>query len=300
MTTALLERLGDQGYQYCLVDPEGDYEAFEPGVVMGTTQAPPDVGQVMGVLDTPGRSAVVNLTGIPVDDRPRFLEQLLPRLLELRARTARPHWIVFDEAHHLLPATWHPARSVLPAAVPNLCLVSLDAAMVTPEALTSIDTVILIGSDADAGLAGFAAVTGEAIPRERVGDLPRGEAVMWRRKAPGLLRFTLDEPKKRQQRHKRKYAEGELIEEERFVFRGPEGRLKLPAENLRIFLKMAEGVDEATWLHHLEQGDYSRWFRSVIKDPDLAAEAEAIERAKLPPAESRGRIRAAVERRYTV
>ena len=47
-------------------------------------------------------------------------------------------------------------------------------------------------------------------------------------------------------RHRRKYAEGELIPEEHFVFRGPAGRLRLAAENLRTFLKMAEGVDEGT------------------------------------------------------
>jgi hypothetical protein len=61
---------------------------------------------------------------------------------------------------------------------------------------------------------------------------------------------------------------------------------------------MADGVDEQTWMHHLGQRDYSRWFRSVIKDEALAAEAEQIERRGGP--QSRARIREAIEKRYTL
>ena len=54
--------------------------------------------------------------------------------------------------------------------------------------------------------------------------------------------------------------------EHRFYFRGPKGELNLPAQNLRIFMQLGEGVDDETWLHHLRQGDYDRWFREIIKD----------------------------------
>ena len=37
-----------------------------------------------------------------------------------------------------------------------------------------------------------------------------------------------------------------------------------------LFMQMAEGVDDATWLYHLQQGDYVRWFRDKIKDEELA------------------------------
>jgi hypothetical protein len=59
-------------------------------------------------------------------------------------------------------------------------------------------------------------------------------------------------------------------------------------------------VDEQTWLFHLHQGDYSRWFREVIKDADLAAETEEIEKNEnLSASESRAKVEAAIERRYT-
>ena len=76
--------------------------------------------------------------------------------------------------------------------------------------------------------------------------------------------------------------------------------MRLRAQNLFLFVQMAEGVDDATWLHHLRQGDYSRWF-AAIKDPVLADEAVRIEQtADLSAAESRKRIREAVERYYTL
>jgi hypothetical protein len=66
--------------------------------------------------------------------------------------------------------------------------------------------------------------------------------------------------------------------EHRFYFRGPKGELKLPAQNLRIFMQVGEGVDDVTWLHHLKKGDYAHWFRQIIKDEQLAEKAERLSR----------------------
>jgi hypothetical protein len=106
--------------------------------------------------------------------------------------------------------------------------------------------------------------------------------------------------KEKQQRHIRKYAEGELGEDRSFYFRGPDRALNLRAHNLSTFLQLAAGVDDGTWLHHLRGGAYSRWFREAIKDQDLAAEAAGIEAdGSLSAADSRARIKELVEQRYT-
>ena len=98
----------------------------------------------------------------------------------------------------------------------------------------------------------------------------------------------------------RKYATGELGEDKSFYFRGPDGQLKLRAQNLALFIQLADGVDDETWLYHLKGGDYSRWFREAIKDEGLALEAADVERrADLAPGQSRELIKAAIERRYT-
>jgi hypothetical protein len=108
------------------------------------------------------------------------------------------------------------------------------------------------------------------------------------------------EPDRDRQRHRRKYAEGELGEGESFYFRGPGGALNLRAQNLVLFVQLAEGVDDRTWTHHLRAGDYSRWLREQVKDDELADEVSNIERDKrLSPSESRSQIKEAIARRYT-
>jgi len=107
-------------------------------------------------------------------------------------------------------------------------------------------------------------------------------------------------PKEKQKRHVRKYSEGDLGADSSFYFRGPERALNLRAQNLVSFLQLAAGVDEKTWLYHLRDGGYSRWFRDAIKDEGLAREAAAVEgEGSLSAQDSRARMKELVERRYT-
>lgn len=301
LANGVLERMADHGYQFCLLDPEGDYEEFGSGVLVGTIRNPPDVEEVLSVLEKPAQNAVVNLTGLTLDERPSFFERLLPRLLDLRARTGRPHWIILDEAHHLLPSTWRPVPSLVPQRLHNVFMVTLEPGLLAPAILRPVTTALLLGDEPANGVEALLRAVGEHPGQWPAMRLEKGEAVMWQRAVPSLFqRFRVEPPRERHRRHRRKYAEGELIAEEHFVFRGPEGKLNLAAENLRTFLKIAEGVDEHTWLHHLARGEYSRWFRQVIKDEPLAEEAAAIEAEELPADESRARIRDAIQRRYAV
>src|SRR5262249_38659975 len=133
--------------------------------------------------------------------------------------------------------------------------------------------------------------------------LERGEVLVWprgpRRRTPFVVRVEPGHAERR--RHTRQDAEGLLIPERNFSFRGPEGKLNLRAHNLIRFVELADGVDDDTWLHHLRRHDYSRWFQEVVGDQGLTAEAEAVESDPgLSPAESRARIRDAIARRYTL
>ena len=116
---------------------------------------------------------------------------------------------------------------------------------------------------------------------------------------PGTLRIAPCEADR--QRHRRKYAEGELPEDRSFFFRGPDNLLNLRAHNLILFMQLAEGVDEKTWLHHLRRGDYSKWMSEGIKDSHLAETIRRIEQQPSISAErSRQMVRSAIEERYTV
>ncbi len=284
--TGLIERLMCAGYQCCIVDPEGDYEGFEGLVEIGASERAPTVDEVLELLDKPSVHAGVSLVALPVADRPRFFASLLPRLQEMRARTGRPHWIVIDEAHHLFPASWEPAPVTLPRELGGVLLITVHPGHVAKAMLEAIDVAIAVGAMPESTLRPFGPV--------RKASLEEGEVLAWHEGRAEPLR--LEPGRAQHRRHRRKYARGDLADEA-FVFRGPEGKLKLRAQNLSVFLQMAEGVDEETWMHHLRQRDYSRWFRTVIKDEGLAAEAERIETEA--GNDSRRRIREAIEERYT-
>ena len=299
--TGLLERLAEQDYQFCVVDPEGDYEGFQDAVVLGDADRAPLVKEVIELLDRPDRNAVVNLLAVGMEDRPGFFDDLFAALLELRSRTGRPHWIVIDETHHLLPASWTPTVRT-PAERPHgLLLITVHPDKVARLVLSAVDLIIAIGKEPAETLRMFAATLGQPVPSVAPGGLATGEAIAWWRQPPrDPVTFRSIPPRAERRRHIRKYAEGELGKDRSFYFRGADGRLNLRAQNLQVFLQLADGVDDETWHYHLGRGDMSRWMREIIKDTELADEVERIERASgLSARESRERLREQVEERYT-
>jgi hydroxymethylpyrimidine pyrophosphatase-like HAD family hydrolase len=300
IASGLLERLATRGYQYLVVDPEGDYRGFEGAVALGDAAHTPPYEEVVALLRTP-QNTVVSLLGTKLEDRPRYFAGLYARVQEMRDRVGRPHWILIDEAHHLLAADWAPAARMPEPHGSGFILVTVHPDQVSPRALAAVDLALAIGRDPQATLAMLADATGASRPAVPSVRLAAGEAVAWwrlREEPPFLVRTIPPEAEHR--RHVRKYAAGELIPEEHFFFRGPDARLNLRVQNLIQFVQIAEGVDDDTWLHHLRRRDYSAWFRRVIKDDELADEAAAVEGDRsLDAAQSRARIRGAVEKRYT-
>ena len=300
VTTTFLEQLSGGGYQFCVVDPEGDYDEFPDAIALRANDARALVDEASSVLDRPAENVVLSLLDLRLEDRPASLQQLLPRLLELRAATVRPHWIIFDEAHHLLPSSWLPSESIVPARLNAIALVTVHPDHVAGSVLRLVDTLIIVGRQPQATLDSFAKGRGEA---EAIRLPPHTEdhRLAWIvRVGSAPVPFRVREPTVDRRRHQRKYSQGELGEDISFYFRGPDGRLNLRAQNLELFMQLADGVDDDTWRFHLEHHDVSRWFRAVIKDESLAAEAADVEgRRDLSPAESRARIRAAIEHRYT-
>jgi HAD superfamily hydrolase (TIGR01484 family) len=299
----LLERIAERGYGFAVIDPEGDYEGLAGAIGLGTSQRAPSVDEAMQLLDARG-NAVLNLAGLPLADRPAWFLALAPRLAALRARTAQPHWIVIDEAHHLLPAASQSPLPALAEAQGGVVLISVHPDHVAAQALAGIDAVIALGGEPVADLRRFAQAAGRRIelPAQEGPALAAGEALVWLRDAGDApLRLALIASRGEHRRHLRKYAEGELPPDRSFWFRGPDTKLKLRAQNLIVFLQMADGVDDATWLHHLKRGDYSRWLEQGIKDEALAREARRIEAMPdLTPAQGRALLRAAIERGYTL
>jgi HAD superfamily hydrolase (TIGR01484 family) len=301
-TTALAERLVAGGYQFCLVDPEGDYEGFASTVKLGDPERMPTVEEVLQVLAHPGQSAIVNLLGVKLQDRPAFFASLVPRLVELRLKTGRPHWLIVDEAHHMLPIQREPDQLGLPNDFQGVMLVTVHVDRLAPAALKPATTILAVGHRPDRTLRSVAKAIGEDPPSHVPGDLDRGEIALWdRRHGKSAMRVKVEPAAADHRRHQRKYAKGELADDECFYFRGADGKLNLKAQNLVLFAQLAQGLDDETWLHHLRRGDYSKWFKEAIKDKKLAAEAADVERDEsISPERSRRRILEAIDQRYTL
>ena len=320
LTTGLVERLAQAGYQLAIVDPEGDYASLELAVVLGSPQRAPLVEEVLDVLRDPSRHVAINLLGLAVEHRPELFAQLATAFAELRTRTGRPHWLVVDEAHHMLPAAWQPAAEIVPRARGTL-YVTVHPESVAPQVIGTITAMLAIGERPDQRVRDFAALVGKQPPdlspiaspgsagarstaegsAQPIDKLPPGEALLWRIGAPEATVIRTEMPKAERTRHSRKYAEGNLGADRAFYFRGPDAKLNLKAQNLITFLQIADGVDDETWVFHLRNGDYSTWLRGQVKDGELADEvAEAERTLSGDPARSRTAIRTAIEKRYTL
>lgn len=240
VTAALLERLGQAGYQACIFDPEGDYGHEGDLVALGDAHTIPSLESAVQLLSNPKQSIAVNMLRIPLVERPRYCASLLLRLQALRVQTGRPHWLVFEEAHQLFPADWNPADESLPAMLETAFAVTVHPEQVAPALLRQVNTALVTGMHPDKTLAAFAEAVGRRSPRVDAGQtLERGQLLVWRPQ--------LD----------------------------------------------AHGRDAQAQPYMVNVGE-------VIGDEELASEARTIEReAANDASESRARIRAAVESRYT-
>jgi|RhiMethySRZTD1v2_1073278.scaffolds.fasta_scaffold52012_2 HAD superfamily hydrolase (TIGR01484 family) len=301
ITAGIVERLVEDAYQVCVVDPEGDYGTLPEVLTLGGPHYPVPVNQALSALEDPTMNLNVNLLGISLPDRPEYFRHLFPSLQAMRTRTGRPHWIVLDEAHHMIPAGGGNLDSGLPQRFGETILVTVHPEHVRPGALSLVDVVIGVGRSPADTLKSFADVTGQTMTWPGGLSYQSGHAVVWfphSGKAPFSMRILSGRVERL--RHLRKYAEGNMRNQS-FYFRGPADRHNLRAHNLAIFCQIAEGIDEETWLFHLRRGDYSRWFRHAVKDPYLADQAERIEqRDDLQPADTRNLIRSFIEGRYTL
>lgn len=302
----IVESLLHRSYQVAIIDPEGDYEEQPGAVVIGGPEREPPREEVVQLLEDYGVNGVVCMTGVPVSDRPRYFAALLGDLLQLRVRYGRPHWLVMDEAHHLMPAEWEIPNGLLPETLVNVLLVTVHPELLSAELQGRVTQLVAVGPTAPEILRRFAAARGIALPAAALEVAEKepvdvGEVLLYDAADGSCRRVRIEPPSAEQRRHTRKYAVGQLPPERSFYFRGPDGKLNLRAHNLMQFLDVAAGVDDETWMYHLRRADYSRWFRDVIKDAELASAAQIVERDRfLSRADALAALRSAIESRYTL
>jgi hydroxymethylpyrimidine pyrophosphatase-like HAD family hydrolase len=193
-TTTLLEALGDRKYQFCVIDPKGDYAEFEDlehTVTVGDADRTPSSDEMVRLLEKPDRHAVVALSAVAPAERPAFFMTLMTRLWDLRKRYGRPHWILVNDAHLLMPAG---ASADLPRLRGSV-MVTSDSRQLAPAALEGVSTLVAAGPSAPDAVRAFCEARGVPVPAlplpegradadaDAVADadaLDRDQAILWR------------------------------------------------------------------------------------------------------------------------
>jgi hypothetical protein len=299
IATALTERMAEKKYQFCILDPEGDFDGLDHAVTVGDAHTAAPQEEITALLALPSNNVVASAIGVALADRPRYLAELLPKITAMRAACGHPHWLIVDEAHHVLPKEDSTLAERFPRDIAGAIFITVHPGEISKAALKSVRHVIACGKKAGDVIHEFCKASGREAPDD-IAACDEDAVLYWDREsdgAPVCVKPTM--PVQEHKRHTRKYAEGELGEDNSFYFRGPEGKLNLRAQNLAIFVQIAEGIDDETWEFHRHAHHYSQWFRDVIKDDDLADAAETIENSGRNAAESRRMICDEVRARYT-
>jgi hypothetical protein len=221
----------------------------------------------------------------------------MPVLLDMRRRYGHPHWLLLDEAHHLVPKATGISLDWLPDDFNNFILISTSPHALGSAMLSKVGMLLTIGENPSYPFEQFCQILGLSVPAA-IPSLAEDEICIWERdssRPPYKAKFRL--PRQLQQRHKKKYAQGDMGDHS-FVFTGRENKLHLKANNLMLFIHLAEGIDTDTWLFHLRRKDFTKWFRDAVHDEELASVGEEAEALKDPDA-SRKHIVDFIAQKYT-
>lgn len=299
LVKALTERMVEKRFEFCVVDPEGDYIELRDAVCVGSARTPPALADVIELMRDAEANLVVNTQALSVERRRRLFPALMWGMSRQRRATGRPHWLLIDEAHQVLPATRDGPSPVDGSDAPATILVTVHPEAVAAAALGTVEVVLAFGGTPRETLEAFGTAARVEVPTE-IPTPAEGEIVCWVRSsgappAPVRPRGPLQTHK----RHAGKYASGDVGPHHSFYFRGPHDAMNVRAGNLYQFLDIGFAVGDEVWCHHLRAGHYSAWFGKVIKDEDLANEAARVEADEtLDADESRRLIRKAIWRRY--
>ena len=179
VTAGIVERLIERAYQVCIVDPEGDYGTLPEVLTLGSPRYAVTVNQALAVLEDPKMNLNLNLLGISLADRPEYFGRLFPSLQAMRTRTGRPHWIVLDEAHHMLPADWGHVGKAIPQRLGETVLVTVHPEHVAPLSLSLVDVVIAVGNSPKKTAKAFADAAGLTFGWPGGLSYQQGHAVAW-------------------------------------------------------------------------------------------------------------------------
>jgi hypothetical protein len=292
--TWLTERMVEAHQGFCIIDPEGDYLSLDGAVTVGGLTTPPTTEESLHHLLQARLNVVVSTLALDPAARVQLFGELLPFIQQLRSSTGRPYWMVVDEAHYMLPhcAAWPPGFLANMGAI----IVALDFDQVCPSLLDAVDVLVTLGSTARELVQRYAQHTQRRCPEFPARSSEPDYFCLWDVRHGGdVVLMAQQQPEQKHHRHSGKYAVGDVGAWHAFYFPSLDQR----ASNLAEFLSSLARLDDPAFRQHREAGDFSNWFREVIRDDVLANETRLLENdASVPLRDAQEQIAHLVQSRY--
>ena len=283
------------GYQLLGLDPVGDLcvlRRHASCLSFGREQVPAP-SLIVQLLAETDLSLVVDLSNLPtVEEQVLYATGLLRRVLEMRRRLGKPHWIVIDEAQELLGGHVNPA--LLPVLQSfesfGVCLVAWRPSCLDPAVLDRIDGFVLtrhrLETEADclSRLLADRGLNAGGLP-QRLMQLGEGQALTW-----GLAPATEESLKRVRfssgprifpgMRRLHRYLEGGVSSSKKFYFHDGTAHTS-PAGSLGELIDRLHRVDLTVLTYHFQRGDFGRWIRDVLHDETLARWVDRLQTVDL-------------------
>ncbi len=290
--TWLTERMVQAHQGFCIIDPEGDYLTLDEAVTVGGLTDLPMTEESVHHLLQAQLNVVVSALALDTAERVQLFGELLPSIQHLHSASGRPYWLIVDEAHYMLPhcADWSPGFLGNIGAI----IVALDSDQVCPALLEGVDVLVTLGSTARELVEQFAAHIQRSPPEFPERSLEH--AYLWNlREGEEVVPLDQVQPNQKHHRHSGKYVSGDVGAWHSFNF----PTLGKSASNLTEFLSSSTQLQDLVLREHMNAGDFSNWFRKVIRDDVLANKTHLIETDRtLAPKNALEQITRLVQSRY--
>ena len=294
--TWLTERMVQAHQGFCIIDPEGDYLTLDDAVTVSGLIAPPTTEESVHHLLQAQLNVVVSALALDPPERVQLFGELLPFIQDLRRVSGRPYWLIVDEAHYMLPhcAVWPPGFLGNMGAI----IVALDFDQVCPALLDGVDVLVTLGSTARELVEQFAKRIQRRCPEFPERSPGPEYACLWDlRKDKEVAMLNQLRPAQKHHRHSGKYVAGDVGAWHAFHF----STLGQSASNLTEFLSLSTRLEDGALCDYMNAGDFSKWFREVIRDDVLANKTHLVEiDPRLAPQDALEQISRLVQSRYHI
>lgn len=312
----LAEELLKQGYQVCIIDPEGDYRGLGTSphtLLFGGPQTPlPSVEDVINFSEWNVNSLVLDLSMYTYEERIDYMMEFLRALRSLRARRGRPHCFLVDEIQNFCPVEGGPLTNLFAEAMQwgGFSVISYRPSLIAPQILEALDhwmiTRLSLPEEIETVAQQLTCCNGGETALKQLPTLPRGQAYFcpsrtksWTTGQPQTIKFNVGHRNIPHIRHLHKYLRAPLPEHKRFYFFSEDDHYAgHSAANLWEFREVIKEVPLIALQHHLDRGDFEMWLQGVLHDEELARRIHKIANRNLEGETLRQELLEVVIHRY--